>query len=78
MAEAKNKQPENVPGKYYVDKDCDACQVCVNVAEDNFKMNEDEEYAYVFKQPENDEEEEACREAIEGCPEEAIGDDGEK
>jgi ferredoxin len=31
----------------------------------------------VYKQPENAEEEALCREAIEGCPVEAIGDDRE-
>ena len=40
-------------------------------------VEEDEGYSYVFKQPENDEEREQCVEAMEGCPVEAIGDDGE-
>jgi ferredoxin len=40
--------------------------------------NEDEGYSYVFKQPENDEEEAQCQEAMESCPVEAIGDDGEE
>jgi ferredoxin len=40
--------------------------------------NEDEGYSYVFKQPEDDDEEEQCREAMESCPVEAIGDDGEE
>jgi ferredoxin len=31
----------------------------------------------VFKQPENDQEASLCREAMEGCPVEAIGEDGE-
>jgi ferredoxin len=30
----------------------------------------------VYKQPENDEEEARCKEAKEGCPVEAIGDNG--
>jgi len=40
--------------------------------------NEDGGYSYVFKQPENGEERELCLEAMEGCPVEAIGDDGER
>ncbi|WP_418390147.1 ferredoxin, partial [Akkermansia sp.] len=32
---------------------------------------------YVKKQPDNETELEACVEALEGCPVEAIGDDGE-
>ena len=33
--------------------------------------------SFVFKQPENAEELAQCREAMEGCPVEAIGEDGE-
>ena len=32
----------------------------------------------VYKQPENEEEEDACYEALELCPVYAIGDDGEE
>jgi ferredoxin len=35
-----------------------------------------EGYSYVYKQPVNADEEELCIEALEGCPVEAIGDDG--
>ena len=38
--------------------------------------NDDGGYSFVTKQPEGEEEEELCREAMEGCPVEAIGDDG--
>ena len=41
-----------------------------------FKRNEDGGYSYVFKQPESPEEEARCKEAKEGCPVEAIGDNG--
>ena len=34
-------------------------------------------YSYVFKQPTTPEEEALCQEAMEGCPVEAIGNDGE-
>ena len=77
MADVSEKKSENVAGKYYVDNSCSGCQVCVSSAPDNFRMSEDEEYAYVFKQPDNDDEMEACAEAMDGCPEEAIGDDGD-
>jgi len=77
MADPTDKQPDNVPGKYYVDTNCIDCDVCRTTAPANFKANEDEGYSYVFKQPENDEEEALCQEAMEGCPVEAIGDDGE-
>jgi ferredoxin len=69
---------DNVAGKYYVDSNCIDCDVCRETAPNNFRANEDEGYSYVFKQPENDEEEAQCHEALESCPVEAIGDDGEQ
>ena len=59
-----------------MDTECIDCDLCRQTAPDNFDRNEDEGYSYVSKQPENEEEEEACREAIEECPVDAIGDDG--
>ncbi len=34
-------------------------------------------YSFVHQQPDTPEGEELCMEALEGCPVEAIGDDGE-
>ena len=77
MAEKDNKFTENKEGKFYVDRECIACDACTMSAPENFFLDEDEGHAYVKKQPENDEENEACVEALEGCPVEAIGDDGD-
>jgi ferredoxin len=77
MADVANKYPENVSGKYYVDNQCIDCDLCRETAPDNFKRNDDGGYSFVFKQPENPEEEARCKEAKEGCPVEAIGDNGE-
>lgn len=76
MADAENKVPENTDGPFYVDDQCIDCGVCVETAPDHFAQNEDEGYAYVKRQPDDDEERDACREALEECPVEAIGDDG--
>ena len=76
MAEFANKYPENVPGRFYVDDQCIDCDLCRQTAPANFERNEDEGYSYVYKQPESDGERDACREALESCPVEAIGDDG--
>jgi ferredoxin len=76
MADIEDKYPDNVPGKYYVDEECIDCDLCRQTAPDNFERNEDEGYSYVYKQPVNANEEELCIEALEGCPVEAIGDDG--
>ena len=43
----------------------------------NFRRSDDGGYSYVFKQPTTPEEEALCKEAMEGCPVEAIGNDGE-
>ena len=57
--------------KYSVSKECISCRACVEVAGKNFDMN-DEGKAFVFKQPETDEEEEECALALEVCPVNAI------
>ena len=76
MADKNNKVPENVPGPYYVDEDCDDCSLCNDIAEENFGRSEEEGYSFVKKQPENDEEKALCEEALESCPSESIGNDG--
>lgn len=76
MADPTEKQPENIPGKWYVDVNCIDCDVCRETAPNNFKQEEDNGYSYVYKQPENDDELEQCKEALESCPVEAIGEDG--
>jgi ferredoxin len=76
MADVANKYPENVPGKFYVDNQCIDCDLCRETAPDNFKRNEDGGYSVVCKQPASPEEEARCKEAKEGCPVEAIGDNG--
>ncbi len=78
MADPTDKVPEQAPGRYYVDANCIDCDVCRETAPENFRANEDEGYSYVSKQPENDEEEAQCQDAMESCPVEAIGDDGDK
>ncbi len=78
MADITQKWKQNKEGKIFVDQSCIACDACVLSAPNNFKMHEDEGHAYVSKQPETPEEEKQCREALEGCPVEAIGDNGDK
>lgn len=78
MAERELRWKENVEGKYYVDENCIASRYCVGVATRHFKMTEGGHHAYVYRQPENDEEELAVRDAVNGCPVNAIGDDGDE
>ena len=77
MADPDDKLPDQAPGKYYVDSSCIDCDVCRTTAPNNFEANEDEGYSFVVRQPEGDEEEAQCEEALESCPVESIGDDGE-
>lgn len=76
MADNTDKVEGSVDGQFYVDSNCIDCDLCRQTAPDNFERNEDEGFSFVNKQPENEEEEQACRDAIEECPTEAIGDDG--
>jgi ferredoxin len=76
MADKEDKWVENVEGKFYVDEQCIDCDLCRETAPDNFTSENDGGYSYVYKQPESDEELELCVEAMEGCPVDAIGDDG--
>lgn len=76
MADKNNKYPENIAGSYFVDRSCIACDACCIAAPDHFKMDENDGHAYVGKQPSSPDEEELCKEAMEGCPVESIGNDG--
>ncbi len=76
MADIDNKYEDNAKGKYYVDEECIDCDLCRETAPNCFTRNDDGGYSFVTSQPDNEEDEELCREAMEGCPVEAIGDDG--
>ena len=76
MADQANKNPENVTGTFYVDDQCIDCDLCRETAPANFKRNDDGGHSFLYKQPENPDEEKLCKEAMEGCPVEAIGSDG--
>lgn len=76
MAVLANKHKESVGGKYYVDDQCIDCDLCRETAPANFTRSDEGGYSYVYKQPASPEEEAQCKEAMEGCPVEAIGCDG--
>jgi ferredoxin len=76
MADPTLKYPDNAPGKYYVDETCIFCNLCESLAPNNFRAQDDGTHDVCFKQPDNDEDEAACQEAMAGCPVNAIGDDG--
>jgi ferredoxin len=77
MANKADKWEQNVPGKFYVDQQCIDCDLCRETATGFFARSDEGGYTYVAKQPATDEETALCMEAKEGCPVEAIGDDGD-
>ena len=76
VADKSEKTEFNVAGKFYVDSQCIGCALCNSTAEGFFQMS-DSGCAYVAKQPESDADTALCTEAMESCPVQAIGDDGE-
>ena len=61
---------------FFVDRECILCTVCSEAAPENFRMSIDEDHDVCFQQPRSEAELEACLEARDGCPVEAIGDAG--
>ncbi len=77
MATKEDKLANQPAGKFYVDSQCIDCNLCRETAPDNFKRDDDKGYSYVYKQPSIPDEEKLSQEALEACPVEAIGNDGE-
>ena len=78
MADKTQKVRENVPGRFYVDATCIDCDLCRETAPGNFVRQDEQGHSYVVRQPADPAEEAACLAALEECPVEAIGDDGER
>ncbi len=77
MADRNKKLPANVAGRFYVDETCIDCEVCREIAAVNFTRDDKTRKSYVFSQPDNPADEAACLAALEECPVEAIGRDGQ-
>ena len=78
MANKADKWPQNAGGKFYVDQQCIDCDLCRETAPSFFQRHDEGGYSFVHKQPTAEEEIAQCMEALEGCPVEAIGNDGEQ
>ncbi len=76
MADKNSKFSENLPGKYYVDDQCIACDACCVEAPKFFAMNDNEGHAFVKLQPQTAAEIQEAENALAACPVEAIGNDG--
>ncbi|KXU38077.1 ferredoxin [Cephaloticoccus primus] len=76
MANKADKWENNVAGAFYVDQQCIDCDLCRETAPDFFNRFDEGGYSFVYKQPESEDDISLCMEALEGCPVEAIGNDG--
>lgn len=72
----RNRVVDNAFGKFYVGNQCLDCDLCREIAPENFARNNEGSYSYVKKQPESADEEARCREAVAGCCTETIHEDG--
>lgn len=77
MADPNEKNPLNSPGAFYNDLSCIDCGMCPDIAPMIFRRDDLEGNVFAWRQPANEEEERLAREALESCPTESIGDDGE-
>jgi len=82
MANPENKHDENVEGAWYCThpedeegEGCIACCACFGRAPQFFAEDEDGN-AYVWRQPETDEDIQECQEQLDNCPVGSIGKDG--
>jgi ferredoxin len=76
MADKNARFKENVPGQYYVDDSCIACDACCVEAPKFFAMNDNDGHAFVKLQPQTPEEMKDAENALAACPVEAIGNNG--
>ena len=78
MADISRRVPQNAPGKFYVDDTCIYCDLCVETAPSIYAEHNESGVAYVLRQPQTPEETRHAMEAVEGCPTESIGTDGDR
>jgi ferredoxin len=76
MTDLRLRLSENVPGAYYVTSNCIDCDMCREIAPSFFKRNDDVGISVVFHQPQTAAEREQAEDALQGCPTEAIGNNG--
>ena len=77
MANKSDHFPDNAPGRFYVDSNCIACDTCVGIAPRHFRLTDNFDHAIVYLQPTTEVEIAACNEALQCCPTNAIGNDGD-
>jgi ferredoxin len=76
MATPTERNPDNVPGPYYVDSSCIDCDQCRVMAPDLFARNPDTGLGYVKRQPLTEDEVALAEETVAACATSSIGNDG--
>lgn len=76
MASPADRLAQNVPGRYYVDSQCIDCDLCRETAPMVFARDDVTGFSFVHRQPSTPDEIALAEEALQGCPVEAIGNDG--
>ena len=83
MADKSIRLAESLPGPWYVDETCTPCHVCLDEAGPQsdhhlLQYTEDESRVIFVKQPVGADELDAAQRALEICPQNAIGSDGDE
>lgn len=73
MADSAQRWSDNAAGRFFVDRECIDCDLCRTTAPENFARSE-EGFSYVNQQPATPDQVSDCKQALEDCPVEAIGD----
>ena len=76
MANQLDKVIENVEGAFFVDQDCIACDTCRDTAGAYFRLTEDHDHAFVYRQPTTEQGLKLCQKALDQCPVDSIGCNG--
>ena len=77
MANKNEKNSGNVPGPFYIDSSCIDCDLCRENAPATFRRNDEIGLSIGYRQPVTPEEIAQATEAMNDCPTESIGNDGE-
>ena len=67
---------ENVTGAFYVDASCIDCDLCRSTAPEFFSRHDESGFSIVHRQPATPEEIALAQEALDECPSDSIGNDG--
>lgn len=77
MATLSERFSKNAPGRFYNDLSCIDCGLCPDMAPQFFRRDDEQGQTYVWMQPSTPDEISLALSAVEACPTESIGEDGD-